>query len=110
MSKIEIGDIVRCARTIQLPLEGGEVYTIKKGNIGQVVNKRKNFMPGRNDFLYDIEFFEMPGSVNSLKPVKQRTMTCTAFQDDPDSGFSIRKCSMRCTTCKDMVLCLTNRK
>jgi hypothetical protein len=110
MSKIEIGDIVRCARTIRLPLPEGNIYTIKRGHIGQVVNKRKNFMPNRNDFLYDIEFFEVPGMATSLKQVKQRTMTCTAYQDDPESGFSIRKCSKRCVTCKEMLLCVTSRK
>jgi hypothetical protein len=109
MRKIEIGDIVRCAGTMRLPLPDGTVYTIKRGNIGQVVNKRKNFMPGRNDFLYDVEFFEVPGASQSLKQVKQRTMTCTDYQDDPHSGFSIRKCSNRCTACKDMSFCLVSR-
>ena len=109
MIKIEIGDIVRCAKTIRLPLPDGTEFAIKRGNIGQVVNKRKNFMPGRNDFLYDIEFFELPGASQTLKQVKQRTMTCTAYRDDPDSGFSIHKCNGRCTTCKDMSLCLISR-
>jgi hypothetical protein len=109
MITIEIGDIVRCARAIRLPLPGGAVYTIKKGNIGKVVNKRKNFMPNRHDFLYDVEFFTSPGETPIVKQVKQRTMTCTAYQDDPDSGFSIRRCNQCCVTCKDMLLCVTSR-
>jgi hypothetical protein len=110
MINIEVGDIVRCAKTIRLPLPDGTEFATKRGNIGQVINKRDNFMPGRNDFLYDVEFFEVPGAPKPLKQVKQRTMTCTAYQDDPHSGFSIRKCNNRCITCKDMALCLTARK
>ncbi len=92
-----------------MPLTDGNVYIIKRGNIGKVVNKRKNFMPNRNDFLYDVEFFEVPGMPQNVKQVKQRALTCTAFQDDPNSGFSIRKCNKRCVACKDMLLCLTSK-
>jgi hypothetical protein len=88
----------------------GPAMVINRGHIGQVVNKRENFMPGRNDFLYDVHFFETPEMQKAMKQVKQRAITCTAHRDDPNSGFSIRRCSKRCTACKDMLLCLTSRQ